>query len=209
MKLTIQDALEKDKSQYPHALLRSIPPKLCFLFFLRPVPPWVSLLCAWAKVKHLPLSWSKPVQVSTFNISFLLFFFLPLHSDLFASWALSLRLEHKRASVIVLGRAVLRLSSSAPRLAASPCYSKGCWRGETQVCVVLGQSRVRADPGTKRWMQKKGKKRNEMKGGGKNPGWQNLKKKKMSEAPISLNKRLTDGSSLGRWEINTKIIKLK
>lgn len=74
MKLTIQDALEKDKSQYPHALLRSIPPKLCFLFFLRPVPPWVSLLCAWAKVKHLPLSWSKPVQVSTFNISFLLFF---------------------------------------------------------------------------------------------------------------------------------------
>ena len=49
--------------------------------------------------------------------------------------ALSLRLVHKWASVIVLGRAVLRLSSSAPRLAASLCYSKGCWRGEAQVCV--------------------------------------------------------------------------
>lgn len=61
----------------------------------------------------------------------------------------SLRLEHKWASVIVLGRAVLRLSSSAPRLAASPCYSKGCWRGEAQVCVMLSQSRVRADPETK------------------------------------------------------------
>lgn len=30
MKLTIQDALEKDKSQYPHALLRSIPPSYAF-----------------------------------------------------------------------------------------------------------------------------------------------------------------------------------
>ena len=55
--------------------------------------------------------------------------------------------------------------------------------------------------------KKKKEKRNERRE--KNPGWQNLKKKKMSEAPISLNKRLTDGSSLGRWEINTKIIKLK
>lgn len=88
MKLTIQDALGKDKSQYPHALLRSIPPKLCFLFSLRPVPPWVSLQCAWGKVKHLPLSWSKPVQVSTFNISFLLFrynwFFSPSEPSLCA-----------------------------------------------------------------------------------------------------------------------------
>lgn len=30
MKLTIQDALEKDKSQYPHALLRSIPSSYAF-----------------------------------------------------------------------------------------------------------------------------------------------------------------------------------
>lgn len=154
MKLTIQDALEKDKSQYPHALLRSIPPKLCFLFFLRPVPPWVSLLCAWGKVKHLPQSWRKPFQVSTFNISFLLFRYTLIF---FFSWALSLRLEHKWASVIVLGRAVHRLSSSAPRLAASPCYSKGCWRGEAQVCVMLSQSRVRADPETKKKMNAKTK----------------------------------------------------
>lgn len=146
MKLTIQDALEKDKSQYPHALLRSIPPKLCFLFFLRPVPPWLSLLCAWGKVKHLPLSWSKPVQVSTFNTSFLLFRYTCF---VLFFWALSLRLEHKWASVIVLRRAVLRTSSSAPRLAASPCYSRGCWRGEAQVCVMLSQSRVRAAPETK------------------------------------------------------------
>jgi len=61
---------------------------------------------------------------------------------LFFSWALSLRLEHKCASVIVLWRAVLRLSSSAPRLAASPCYSKGCWRGEAQVCDA------ESEPGT-------------------------------------------------------------
>lgn len=55
-KLTIQDALGKDKSQYPHALLRSIPPQLCSLCFLRPVPPWLSLLCARAEVQHLPQS---------------------------------------------------------------------------------------------------------------------------------------------------------
>lgn len=30
MQLTIQDALGKDKSQYPHALLRSIPPSYAF-----------------------------------------------------------------------------------------------------------------------------------------------------------------------------------
>lgn len=110
------------------------PPKLCFLFCLQPVPPWVSLLCAWGKVTHLPLSWCKPVPLSTFNISFLLFAW---HAFRFLFWARSLRLEHKCASVIVLGRAVLRLSSSAPRLAASPCYSKGCCRGEAQVCVSV------------------------------------------------------------------------
>lgn len=191
MKLTIQDALEKDKSQYPHALLRSIPPKLCFLFFLRPVPPWVSLLCAWGKVKHLPLSWSKPVQVYTFNISFLLF----RYTLMFFFWALSLRLEHKWASVIVLGRAVLRLSSSAPRLAASPCYSKGCWRGEPQVCVMLSQSRVRADPETK-WMQKLAK---------LNLIWKNNLKKDVRSSDI-LNK-LTDGSSLRGKKI--KLLKIK
>lgn len=50
----------------------------------------------------------------------------------FFFWALSLRLEHKRACVIVLGeRAVLRLSSSAPRLAASlPVIQKDAERGE-------------------------------------------------------------------------------
>lgn len=53
--LTIQDALEKDKSQYPHALLRSIRPQLSSLCLLS-LPPWLSLLCARAEVTHLPLS---------------------------------------------------------------------------------------------------------------------------------------------------------
>lgn len=39
MKLTIQDALEKDKSQYPHALLRSIPQAMLSLL----PPPGASL----------------------------------------------------------------------------------------------------------------------------------------------------------------------
>ena len=207
MKLTIQDALEKDKSQYPHALLRSIPPKLCFLFFLRPVPPWVSLLCAWAKVKHLPLSWSKPVQVSTFNISFLLFFCrytlicLPPEPSLCA-WNINEPLWLSWGELCSDSPPLLRVLLLLPVIQKDAEGVKPrcvwCW-------VRAGYERIQ-EP--KDECKKKEKRETKWKGG-KNPGWQNLKKKKMSEAPISLNKRLTDGSSLGRWEINTKIIKLK
>lgn len=53
--LTIQDALGKDKSQYPHALLLSIRPQLSSLCLLS-LPPWLSLLCVRAEVTHLPQS---------------------------------------------------------------------------------------------------------------------------------------------------------
>lgn len=120
-KLTIQDALEKDKSQYPHALFRSIPPKLCFFFFLRPVPPWVSLLFAGGKVKHLPLSWSKSVSVFTLlespsYFSPLLFF---LRFRFF-----SVRLDKWASVMIVFGRAARRRFSGAPLLLAAPSCEK-------------------------------------------------------------------------------------
>lgn len=146
-KLTIQDALEKDKSQYPHALLRSIPPSYAFSSSSDRCLPgslFTALVVRLNICHYLEKNRSKSVLLLSPSYFFVTLWFF---------WAPSLRLDHTRASVIVLGRAVLWLSSSAPRLAASPCYSKRCWRGEAQVCAMLSQSRVRADPGTKIFAQ--------------------------------------------------------
>lgn len=156
VKLTIQDALEKDKSQYPHALLRSIPPSYAFSSSSDRCLPGFLFCALGVRLNICHCLQAKRSKSLLLNFTkYLLPTFFSLHC--FSFWAVffSLRSDHKCASVIVLGRAVLRLSSSAPRLAASPCYSKGCWRGEAQVCVMLSQSRSHSESWNQKKLQKK------------------------------------------------------
>lgn len=68
MKLTIQDALEKEKSQYPHALLRSVPPGYAFSAAARRLLG--SLSSALGRRLNICLRLQASAPVPTFNVPF-------------------------------------------------------------------------------------------------------------------------------------------
>lgn len=113
VKLTIQDALEKEKSQYPHALLRSVPPGYAFSAFSARCLLG-SLSSALGRRLNICLRLQASAPIPTFNVPLLTLSVQPA--------LLSPESSHKGAPVLVLRRAELRLS----RLAASRCYSNGC-----------------------------------------------------------------------------------
>ena len=146
MKLTIQDALRKDKSQYPHALLRSSPPSYAFSSSSdhRCLPGF--LFCALeVRLNICHCLKANLFQVSILlNISFLLFphtdlcfsfFSQPslcawnINAPVWLSWGRSC--AH---TLLLLLRVLLRL----------PAIQRGCWGGEAQVWMMLSQS---PDPG--------------------------------------------------------------
>lgn len=129
MQLTIQDALGKDKSQYPHALLRSIPPSYAFSSSSDRCLPGF-LFCALGLRLNICHCLEANRSKSLLLISPSYFFFF-CYTDLVSGMSRSINAP----LWFSWGELCSDSPSCAPRLAACPCYSKGCWRGEAQVCV--------------------------------------------------------------------------